>query len=166
MAEEGGGGVCQDAGADFDAVVELRVVEDGEAGADGAAFGVIGAVDKAGDASLNHSAGAHRAGLNGDVQGGVEEPVVAEAEGRFAEGDDFGVGCGVGIGDGAIAGVGDDVAAGHDDGADGDFAARGGVAGFVESGLHEFQVEGGAIGHRRREYTNWSRCSGRRVNAA
>src|SRR6267154_1733021 len=93
-------------------MVESRVGEDFEAGADGAAFGVVGAVDEAGDAGLNDGAGAHAAGLDGDVKGGVGEAVVAEEASGLAEDDDFGVGGGVTIAGGAVAGTGEDLAIG------------------------------------------------------
>ena len=57
----------QDASGDINLVVEARVGEDFEAGVDGAAFGVVGAVNKARDASLDDGTRAHAAGLNGDV---------------------------------------------------------------------------------------------------
>src|SRR5258707_14042237 len=65
-------------------MVEARVREDFEAGADCAAFWVVGAVDEAGDTGLDDGASAHAAGLDGDVERGVGEAVVAEQTGGFA----------------------------------------------------------------------------------
>jgi len=121
-------------------MVESRVGEDFEAGADGAAFGVVGAVDEAGDAGLNDGAGAHAAGLDGDVKGGVGEAVVAEEASGLAEDDDFGVGGGVTIAGGAVAGTGEDLAVVDKDSADGDFAGCRCGAGFGQGFLHELGV--------------------------
>ena len=51
----------------FDAMIELRIIEDVEAGAHSAAFGIIGAVHEAVDACLHHRARAHGAGLDGHI---------------------------------------------------------------------------------------------------
>ena len=108
--EDGGAVGREDAGGDFYLMVEARVGEDFEAGADGAAFGVVGTVNEAWDAGLDDSAGAHAAGLDGDVERGVGEAVVAEKARGFAENDHFRVGSGVIAADGAIAGAGQNLA--------------------------------------------------------
>ncbi len=159
MFQECRGFIGENAGGDFDAVVELRMVEDGETGADGAAFHVICAVDEAGDARLDHSPGAHGAGLDGDVESRVEEAVIFDFLRGGAEGDDFGVGGGVAIGDGTVAGAGDDAAFVDDDGTDGDFTAIGGEAGFFQRGLHEGDVSIRDFGHRAREYHDKARAT-------
>src|SRR5258706_2388923 len=121
-------------------MVEARVGENLEAGADGAAFGVVGTVDETGDAGLNDGAGAHAAGLDRDVERGVGETVVAEEASGLAEDDDFGVGGGVTIADGAVAGTGEDLAVMDKDSADGDFAGCRCGAGFGQGFLHELGV--------------------------
>jgi len=83
-------------------MVEARVGEDFEAGADGAAFGIVGAIDEARDPGLNDGAGAHAAELDGDVERGIRKAVVAKKAGGFSQSNDFGVGRGVAIANGAI----------------------------------------------------------------
>jgi len=122
-------------------MVEARVGEDLEAGADGAAFGVVSAVDKTRDAGLNDGAGTHAAGLDGDVERGIGEAVVAEKAGGFAENDDFGVGGGVAIADGAVAGTCQNLAVEDEDSTNGDFACGGRVARFRKRFLHELGVD-------------------------
>jgi len=116
------------------------VGEDFEAGADGAPFGVVCAIDKPGDAGLNDGAGAHAAGFDGDVEGGVGEAVVAEQARSFAENDDFGVGGGIAIANGAIAGTRKDLAVVYEHSADRDFAGFGCGTRFCESFLYELDV--------------------------
>jgi hypothetical protein len=151
FGEEGldyGGAVGgQNARSDFHLMVEARVREDFETGADGAAFGVVRSVDEARDAGLDDGAGAHGARLNGDVQRGVGEAIVAEEAGSFAKNDDFGVCRGVAIADSAVAGTGEDLAVMDEDGADGHFAGFGRRASFDYGLLHE--LDGGF--HARRE---------------
>ena len=59
-------------------MIELGAGENLEAGTEGAAFGVVGGVDEAGNARLDDRAGAHGAGLEGDVESGVGKAVIAE----------------------------------------------------------------------------------------
>jgi hypothetical protein len=121
-------------------MVEVRVGEDFEAGADGAGFGVVSAVDEAGDAGLDDGAGAHAAGLDGDVERGVGETVVAEKTRGLAQGNDFGVGGGVAIADGAVPATGEDLAGADEYGADWDFAGFGCGARLNERFLHELDI--------------------------
>src|SRR5260370_12511239 len=79
--EDGGAVVGEDAGGDFDVMVEARVGEDFEAGADGAAFGIVGAVDEAGDTGLGDSGRAHAATRGGDGQRGISEALGSEKAG-------------------------------------------------------------------------------------
>jgi hypothetical protein len=130
----------QDAPVDFHLMVEARVGEDLEAGADGAAFGVVRSVDEAGDAGLDDGTGAHAAGLDGDVEGGIRKAVIAEEAGGFAKNDDFGVGGGVAIADGAVAGTDENLAVMDEDSAYGDFVGSGCCAGLAERFLHELDI--------------------------
>ncbi len=138
--DHGGAVGDEDAGRDFYMMIEARVGEHFEAGAEGAAFGVVGAVDEARDTRLDDGACAHAAGLNSNVERSIGEAVVAEQAGGFAEYDDFGVGGGVAVADGAVAGASDDLAVMDEDRADGDFAACRCGAGFSECFLHELDV--------------------------
>ncbi len=130
----------EDTRNDFDLMVEARVGQDLEAGADGAAFGIIGAVNEAWDACLDDCASAHAAGLDRDVENGSSEAVIAEEAGGLAEDDDFRVGGGVIVADGAIAGTGEDFAAVDEDGPDGDIASGSRGASFLKRCLHELDI--------------------------
>ncbi len=138
--EDGGAVVGEDAGGDFDVMVEARVGEDFEAGADGAAFGIVGAVDEAGDTGLDDSARAHAAELDGDVERGIRKAVVAKKACGFSQSNDFGVGRGVAIADGAVAGTGENPAVMDEHGADGDFAGGGRETSFGQGLLHELDI--------------------------
>ena len=124
VGEEGTALFREEAGRDFDAVVESGVVDDGEDGSAGAGFGVGGGVDEARDAGVEDGSGAHGAGLEGAVEGGAFEAVVVEREAGGAEGDDFGVGGGVRGGDDGVVTAAYDFAVEGEDCADGDLPAR------------------------------------------
>ena len=138
--KDGGAVGGEDARGNFYVMVEARVGEDFKAGTDGAAFGVVGAVDETRDAGLYDGAGAHVAGLDGDVERGVGETVVGKPSGGFAKDDDFGVGGGIAVADGAVATASEDLAVVDKDSADGDFAGLGGSACFGEGFLHVMGV--------------------------
>ena len=121
-------------------MIEPDVREDSEAGADGSAFGIVGAVDEAEDAGLDDGSRAHAAGFDGDVEGCAGKAIVAEQARRFAENDDFGVGRGIVVSDGTVAGTSECFAVVDKHGADGNFAGGGGGVGFSERLLHEFEV--------------------------
>ncbi len=89
-------------------MVKLRMIEDGEAGADGATFCIVRTVNEPRDARLNYGAAAHGAGLDGDVERRAGQAVISESSCGFAESDDFGVRGRVAIGDSTIAGASDD----------------------------------------------------------
>ncbi len=130
----------EDTGGDLDLMVEARIGEDLEASTNRAALGVVGAIDQARDARLNDGAGTHAARLDGDIEGGACEAVIAETAGGFAKDDDFGVGRGVIIADGAVAGPCQELAVMHEDGADRDFAGVTCSPSFLKGRLHELDV--------------------------
>ena len=138
--KQGGGFVGEDAGNDFDVMIQARMGEYFETGANGAAFWVVSAVNETWNAGLNHSAGAHRARFESDVKRGASETVIGKNMGGFAEDDDFGVGGRVIVADGAITGAGDDFVFVDKDGTDGNFAGIGGSTRFVERELHVLEV--------------------------
>src|SRR5437016_6078312 len=80
----------EDSGSDFYLMVEARVGEDFETGADGAALGIVGAVDEARDTGLDDGTRAHAARLDGDIQCRIGKAIVAKTAGGFAQSDDFG----------------------------------------------------------------------------
>jgi hypothetical protein len=111
-----------------------------EAGSDGAALRVIAAINEAGDASLNHGAGAHAAGLDGNVQSRGGETVVADHASSLAEHRHFGVRRGVTVADGAITGTRDDFRILDQDGTDGNLAGCPSQTGFFDGVAHEFAI--------------------------
>jgi hypothetical protein len=140
VLKDAGGLGGEDAGSDFDLVVEFGVGEDFEAGAEGAALGIVGSVDEAGNARLDKGSGTHRARFEGDVESCVREAVIAENTGSFADDHNFGVGSGIVVANSAVAGASEDSAFVNEERPDGDFAGCGGGAGFVERELHEIGV--------------------------
>ena len=69
--DDGGTFGGEDARSNFHLMIKARVGEDFEAGADGAAFRIVGAVDETRDTGLEDCARAHAAGLDGDVESGT-----------------------------------------------------------------------------------------------
>ncbi len=134
--EEGGGLGGEGAFDDFDAVVEEIGIGELEFGADAAEAEVAVGEYQGLYAGVDDGAGAHDAGFEGDVEGGVVEAVVLEGGGGGAEDVDFGVGGGVVGGDGGVVRAGDDFAIQDEHGADGDFARGLGFAGFGEGFAH------------------------------
>ena len=130
----------ENAAAHFHPMVELGGSENLETGTDGAALGIVGGIDQAGNTSLDNRASAHRAGFESDVERGVSETVVAEGVRGFANGDDFRMGSGIGIANGTIAGTREDFFVMNEDSADGDLAGLSGGPRFVESEVHEVEV--------------------------
>ena len=119
VGEQGAALVGEEAGGEFDLVVELGVVHYGEDRAAGAGFGVGGPVDEAGYAGVEDGSGAHGTGFQGDVEGAAallgEDAVVGERLAGGAEGYDLGVGGGVGVAEDAVVAAADDFAGGGDD---------------------------------------------------
>ncbi len=130
----------EDAGSDFYLMVETRVRQDFETGANSAALGIISAVDKAWDAGLDNGAGAHAAGLDGDVENGTGEAVVAEQAGGCAKDEDFSVGGGVVVADCTVVRTCENLAVVDEHSADGHFAGGNCGARFSERLLHELNV--------------------------
>ncbi len=121
-------------------MVQARVGENLEAGADGAAFGVVGAIDEAWDASLYDGARAHATRLNGNVQRGAGEAIVPEKTGGFTKNEDFGVGGGVAVADRAVARASEDLAFVDEHSADGYFACDSCGTRFGKCFLHELRI--------------------------
>ena len=66
--KDGSAFVGKNSRRNFDAVIEPRAFENGKAGTNRAAFGIVGPIDEPCDARLYESAGAHRARFDGDKQ--------------------------------------------------------------------------------------------------
>lgn len=109
LAEKGRGFVGEDAGRDGQAVIHTRMVEDGEAGANCAALGIVRTVDEAIDPGLEHCARAHRAGLDSDVESESRETMIPHSRCGCAQGDYFRVRGRVAVCDGTIAGAREDI---------------------------------------------------------
>src|SRR5690348_5076423 len=122
------------------AMIERRMAEDLEAGMHGAAFGIVAAIDKTSDASLNHGSSTHRAGLNRDVERGAVQAVISEGFGCGAQGDDFRMSARIAIGDGAIPRSRQEPVAKHDGAANGYFAAFRRGPRFGERQPHIFEI--------------------------
>ena len=134
--EEGGGFGGERAFDDFDAVVQEIGIGELEFGADAAEPEIAVGEDQGFYAGVDDRAGAHDAGFEGDVDGGVVEAVVLEGGGGGADQVDFGVRGGVVGEDWRVVGAGDDFAVQDEDGADGDLAGGLGFAGFGEGFTH------------------------------
>jgi len=143
--EQGSGLFGQDAGSDFDLVVEFGAGEDFKTGTEGAAFWIVGCIDETRDAGLDDCAGAHGTRLEGYVQGCFRQAIICELLCCFAQDHDFGMSSRVAVADGAIAAARQDFAAINQHGADGDFAGFGGGARFFECQLHEFLIAHGFV---------------------
>lgn len=135
--EERGGFVGEDARCDFDLMVQARMREYLEAGANRAGLGILTAIGQAIDARLDDRSSAHGTGLNRDIKRGSCQTVVAKRARSFAEDNHFGVGGGVAIANGAVAGPREDAARVQEDGADWNFTSGGSRAGLSESSLHQ-----------------------------
>jgi quercetin dioxygenase-like cupin family protein len=128
-------------------VIQLGAGEQLEAGTEGSAFGIVRGIDESRNPSLDDRTSAHGAGLEGDVEDGASEAIVAEEVGGLSKDDDFGVRSWVVLANGAIAGTRENDIVVDEHRADGDFAGVGRGAGFVESKLHIVEV----VRHNRNE---------------
>jgi hypothetical protein len=129
-----------------------------ETGAEGATFGIVGAVDELWDAGLDDGAGAHGAGLEGDIESGVNKAVVAENACGFAQDDDFSVRGGIIVANGAIAGAREVRIIVNQHSADGDFTGHGGSASLLQSKAHEMEI----VGHGKVRIARQERATTRR----
>jgi len=121
---------------DFEAVVEDFGIREAKFASHASETKIAGAEDQASDAGVNQGAGAHHARFQGDVEATVFKAVIFQALCRLANGDDFGVGGGVGAGNGMVVTFSDYLAAENKYCADGDFARRFGLARKRYSTLH------------------------------
>ena len=103
--------------------------------------------DHARHARLHHRPGAHRTGLERDVQGGTGQTVVAEFRGRATQGDDLGVRRGVMTTNRPVPTLADDLAIQDHQRADRHFALVLGACGEPEGVLHVRQVLRADVAH-------------------
>ena len=133
---ESGGLHGQDAFHDLNAVVEDIGIGQLEFGPYAAESEITGTENKRVNAGVNQGAGAHDAGFQRHVDGGVVEAVVLHALGGGAEQVDFGVGGGVVRGDGGVVRAGDDLPVNNENGADRDLTRGLGQPGFFDGRAH------------------------------
>ena len=121
-------------------MVQKVRVRQAEFAADAAEAEVARAENQPGHAGVHERAGAHDAGFDGDVEGGVFEAVVVQDGGAIAEGLDFGVSRGVRCGYGGVAAAADVALLVNQYGADGDLSGHSGGAGQLDGLAHETGV--------------------------
>jgi hypothetical protein len=138
----------KDSGNDFYTMVESRVRQEREAGLHRAAFGIFWAVDQSLDARLDYRPGAHGARLNGYVESGIQQAVVANGVGGGTQRYDFRMGRWVAIDDGSVSRARDNRPVGHDYCADRNLSDIGGGASFFECSSHKNQIRGLDVIHR------------------
>ena len=126
--------VGEQTGMDLHTVIELRMVHHGEYRSAGPGLGVVGGVDEASDAGVKDGSGTHGAGLERGVKGAAFEAVVGEVTACFAEGDDLGVGGGVGVAENAVLASADDLSCMNDDCTYRNFSCGFGGMGFGDGG--------------------------------
>src|SRR5262249_11940153 len=125
---------------DFDAMIELWMGQNFEAGMNGAAAGIVCAVDQPWHTCLNHGSCAHGARLESYVERRARKTIIIEEVGGFADNNDFGVGSRVVVADSAIAGASDDFVFVYEQSTDRDFACARRSARFFEGELHVIEV--------------------------
>jgi hypothetical protein len=117
------------------------MIENREARADSAGFGIVRPVNEPRYAGLNHSAATHGARFDGDVKSCAEQAVILNYFCSGTQSNDFGVRGRVAIGNRPITGARNYAIVERENCSDGNLASLGGVASFVEGGAHEFSVE-------------------------
>jgi len=121
-------------------MVELPMIQHGEAGMHSPGFGVVRSVNESADACLNHGAAAHGARLDGCVKRRAEQPIITNYFRRGAQSNDFGMRGRVAIRDGAIPRARDDAIVERQNRAYGNFASLRGIMGLGQRCAHEFEV--------------------------
>src|SRR6185437_3202949 len=99
--------------------------------------GIGGAIIEAANARERDRAGAHRTGLERDIEVAIDEPLRAKRRTRRPDGDHLGMRGRIVVGERAVAGARDNRAIMDDDAADRDFAAAAGRARFFQRQIHE-----------------------------
>ena len=108
-----------------------------------ACLGVERAIDQPRDTGMEDSPGAHRAGLQRDVQRAAgDQPVIFDIAGRVAERNDLRMRRGVVVADNAVLPSGNDLAFINEDRSDRDFLSSLGIAGLGDCSLEEVNVFG------------------------
>ena len=106
-----------------------------------AAFGVDGAIDDPSHLGPPKRTGAHRAGLDGDIERAVCEVLTADGLRGGGDGDHLGVGRRIMQPLSHVVATADDASLAGDDGTDGDFPLGQGFLGLAEGLTHVFFVQ-------------------------
>ena len=131
----------EDAADDLGRVGHAGVAQDIAQGSGGTGLGVPGAEDDAVDAGGENRARTHRAGLKGDDERAARQAPGTPGTAGLAQGDDFGVTCGIMVSFAAVPPASDDAAVFvDDDGSDGDVPRFAGAVGQEEGLPHCFAV--------------------------
>jgi hypothetical protein len=133
-------------------MIQSRVGEDLETGANRAALQVVAAIHDPRDASLNNRPCTHAARLDRGVQGRRRQPVIAEFPRAFAQHQNFRVRGGVAIPDRAIARTRDNFAVSHQDCANRDLSRQRRRTPLFKGQLHEFEIIIHKLAGSAREY--------------
>jgi hypothetical protein len=104
---------------------------------DGAGLRVIGAIDQALEPGVNQSAGTHRARLNCNKQLAALQAMVSESCTGLEQGDDLGVGGGIGVANVAVAAPANYFSGTHYHCADGNFSGFQRALSLAERFFHE-----------------------------
>lgn len=103
-------------------MVETGMIQDVHCGVYCAGFGIVGAIHKPPDASVDQRASTHRARLDRGKQITIAQAVIAHGGAGLAKSNYFGVGSGIRKGDVAIEAPADDFARMHNHGTDRHFS--------------------------------------------
>lgn len=136
LRKQGGALVSPHTRLHLDFVVQARIDAEVVERPAGTSFRICRTEDQPPDPSGHEGAGAHRAWLQRDVDGGVGEPPGPEAFGGLAEGENLGVGGGVLLSLPPIAGGRHNLRAGDHDRPDRDLALICRLAGFFQGEGH------------------------------
>jgi hypothetical protein len=130
----------ENTGSYLHAMVQVGVGENLKTGLYRATTRLRGSIDQSRHTRLNHGSGAHAARLNGHVQGGIRQAVVADYSRGFAQHNNFRMCRGITIANGAIAGARQYSSFMHQHRADRHFTAGGRFARLRQCVLHKFDV--------------------------
>src|SRR6185437_9477794 len=116
--QQRGGFIGANACRDFDAVVDSRMLEDGEARVHRASLGIVGAVNEPRDARLQNRARTHRARLDCHVKSGPQQAMIPNRRSGGAQRNHFRMRRGIAIRDRAVGGARNDAFPEPDNAAD------------------------------------------------
>ncbi len=135
--------IGENAGCDFDAVIQSFVIAKPKERFDGAKAFIRGAVNEPLDAGVDQSTGAHNAGFDGCIQGRAGQSIIADLCRRLPQNQDFSMSCRIAIGDGPVKSRGEQISLFVDQtSSNRHFAKLPRGEGRVKRNLHPFFVRG------------------------